>query len=354
MKITILALSSLLASAAAVQARTVSTPEARQEYMRRGQVWQKVDVASMDTLNGPSGEGAYRLGEEVPCTYEEKDPAKPIGGHSKKFPCHDAAGVRLKIKYDPSTNKEIFGEVAGSRLFWALGFYAERMYSVKVLCKNCPQDPFKSSDGPRAERVFEPATSQKRLPGEQVVEGYDDGWTFDELAVVDEKAGGASKAQLDALKLLAVFANHGDNTPNQQRILCVPGDGRCLRPLLYVTDLGGTFGGEGFSTSFRGWSKKSAIWKDKKRCVADFRGTTDQFRDPKIGEAGRKPLPQALGAPGPRQIRNLFAGARFDVLDETEPPLAGKDGRSRKVTLDDWVRVFLDKREQIASAKCPE
>ena len=305
----------------------------------------------MDTLNGPVGGGSYKLSEEIPCRYEERDPKKPIGGHSPKFPCHDAAGNRLKVKYGAG-NPEVYGEVAATRLFWALGFYAERMYSVKILCDNCPVDPFVSSSTPRALRTFEPATVQKRLAGEELSETKDEGWTFDELEWVDETAGGAPKAHVDAFKLLAAMVNHGDNTPNQQRILCLEDDPDCRRPVLYATDLGSTFGGRDFMTSYRHWSKKKSVWKDAAKCVADFQGSTS-FRDPKISEAGRKFLSDLLERLSEAQIRDLFRGARLDLLGKQERPVPGPDGKVRPVGVDDWVRVFLKKREQIRSARCP-
>lgn len=341
----------LLLPPPAAEGRMVSS-EQRKDAIRRARVWRAVDTAALDTLNGPPGEGSYKLGQEVPCRYEERDPLKPIGGHSPKFPCHDAAGARLKVKYGAG-NPEVYGEVAATRLFWALGFPAERMYSVKIVCENCPVDPFVSSAAPRATRPFEPATIQKRLQGEELSETKDEGWTFEELDLVDEAAGGAPKAQVDALKLLAAMINHGDNTPNQQRLLCsLEEDPDCKRPLMYVTDLGSTFGGRDFMTSYRHWSKKTSVWKDAARCTADLTGSTD-FRDPKIGEAGRKFLADLLGKLSERQVRDIFRGARFDVLSKSERPVPGPDGKARPVVIDDWVRLFLKKREQIQSARCP-
>lgn len=343
----------LASTALPALARSVSRDE-RMLLLRRAQVWREVDPASMDLLNGPQSSGSYRFREEVRCTFEERDPAFPIGGHTKKFPCRDAAGTRLKVKYDPSQNTEIFGEVAGTRLFWALGFYAERMYSVRLTCMNCPKDPFASDAPPRAQRVFEPVTLQKRLEGDEVLSEELEGWTFDELDLIDAAKGGASKAQADALKLLSVFVNHGDNTHNQQRMLCPEGDARCQRPILYVTDLGGTFGGKGYFTSLRNWTRKSRIWKDSAACVADFEGMSQGYRDPRISEAGRAFLAGLIERLSEGQIRDLFTGARFDVLNEIELPLPDKNGKARKATIDDWVRVFMDKRNQILKAKCPQ
>jgi len=201
------------------EARIVSS-YVKKDIMRRSKVWHEVDVASMDMLNGPQGEGSYKFNQKVPCKYEEKDPRNPLGGHSPKFPCWDKAGNRLKVKYN---NTEVYGEVAATRLFWALGFYAERMYAVQIVCENCPKDPWKDKgDQKRATRTFKQATVQKRLQGEEISVNKWEGWSYDELELIDDRRGGSTRAEVDALKLLSVFVNHVDNTLNQQRILHKP------------------------------------------------------------------------------------------------------------------------------------
>ena len=52
-------------------------------------------------------------------------------------------GREVKVKYEQTGHyKEVFGEVLGTRIFWALGFYADRMIPVQVTCHKCPADPF--------------------------------------------------------------------------------------------------------------------------------------------------------------------------------------------------------------------
>ncbi|MBI5595404.1 MAG: hypothetical protein HY928_04875 [Elusimicrobia bacterium] len=339
---------------AVLQAKVVS-PEERREVLRRAHVREDIDPSTRDLLNGPQGPGAYGSDAEVRCRYEEKDPKRPLGGHSKKFPCWTADGERLKIKYDGSANPEVFGEVAGSRLLWGLGFYAERLYSVKLVCENCPADPWTATaDSPRATRTFFPVSIQKRLKGTEVSETEEEGFTFDELGLVDESAGGSSPAEADALKLLAVFMNHGDNTANQQRLLCLEGDEACKRPIAYITDAGGTFGGKGYFTSYRNWAKKKSLWKDPSQCLADFETTSSRSRDPKVSEAGRALLSELLGKLSEKQIRDLFTGARFDALGKLDHPIVDEKGRSRPAVVEDWVKLFMKRREQISTASCPQ
>lgn len=325
------------------------------DHVRRAQVRVDVDPATMDLLNGPQGPGLYKLRSEVPCRYEEKDPLHPLGGHSPKFPCHTPDGRRLKVKYKPEANPEVYGEVIGTRLLWALGFYAERMSSVKIVCDNCPADPWTSTAAsPRAKRVIEPASVQEQLKGTEVSREVGVGWKFTELDLVNPELGGATRDEVDALKLLAAFMNHGDNTSNQQRLVCLEGDADCRKPALIITDIGGVFGGKGYFTSYRHWTKHEKLWKDPAQCVLDFKGTDANYKDPIISEGGRKLLAGLLGKLTEKQVKDLFLGARFDDFVKREPPFVGPDGKSRPLTVDDWVKAFLAKRTQITSVRCPQ
>lgn len=345
----------LVCLAALPAASKIVSSEERTEVLKRAQVRVPVDPSAMDLRNGPNEPGLYKSGEVVSCTYEEKDPKNPLGGHSKKFPCWTADKTRLKVKYGGGENPEIFGEVAATRLFWALGFYAERMSSVKLVCDNCPADPWTSTAAsPRAKRTFEPVSLQKRLPGTEISKTEGEGWTYDKLADIDPELGGATPAETDALILLTAFVNHGDNTPNQQRLVCPPGDDDCKKPIAYVTDLGGTFGGKGYYTSYKNWAKRANIWKDAKKCVADYTGTFEDFKDPVISEEGRKLLADLLDKLSEAQIRDLFLGARFDLLGKLDTPFIDEKGVSRQATVDDWTALFVKKRRQISEARCPE
>src|SRR6266853_297629 len=114
----------------------VLSPEARLVAMRRAQVWKATPVPAMDLKAGPQGPGAFAPNETVTCDYFEKK----MGGRSPKFACKLAKDDELKVKYGKE-NGEVYGEVAATRLLWALGFGADRMYPVKVNCRGCSADP---------------------------------------------------------------------------------------------------------------------------------------------------------------------------------------------------------------------
>jgi hypothetical protein len=97
------------------------------------------------------------------------------------------------------------------------------------------------------ERLFDPATIERKMPGHEFEP--DSSWSWTELDKVDPQQGGAPLAHRDALKLLAVFLQHTDTKPQQQRLLClderVPAEGPttvCEHPFMMTSDLGLTFG----------------------------------------------------------------------------------------------------------------
>ena len=50
----------------------------------------------------------------------------------------------VKVKFGADDN-EVYAEVAATRLMWALGYYADSWFSVRVECHNCPENPISGS-----------------------------------------------------------------------------------------------------------------------------------------------------------------------------------------------------------------
>src|SRR4029077_20051397 len=96
-------------------------------------------------------------------------------------------------------------------LFWALGFGAERMYPLRVACKGCPPAILHETDV---------ASVERKMPGTDIDTPHIKGWAWPELDLVEPAAGGAPRAQRDALKLLATLIQHTDSKPEQQRLIC--------------------------------------------------------------------------------------------------------------------------------------
>lgn len=336
----------------------------RKEYLRKGKVWHKNDIPKMNILAGPQNEISVPPEQEVTCKFVE--PRTRSTGFSPKFKCKLNNGTTIRVKY---SSRETYSEIAATRLMWALGFYADEVYPVKLRCLGCPKNnpSHPAKDEPRIEMVFEDAIIERNFPGEEIGEFRDEGWKWEELDQVDPRFGGSSRAEVDALKLLAVFLQHSDSKPPQQRLACYENDldsrvlrQICKQPVLMVQDLGATFGisapkVEAFSSMYlRGWESEP-IWKtdlersEKGFCVGNVVPSLGgDLHDPEISEEGRKFLSDLLNQLTDEQIADLFVVARAGKIDET----VSDQGHKRDVTIDDWVRVFKRKRQEINDHHC--
>ena len=115
---------------------------------------------------------------------------------------------------------------------------------------------------------------------------------------------------------------------------------------MLIHDVGLTFGKASLfnrasvsGVNVTGWAGTS-IWDDQGRCVGrlseSLRGT---LRNPVISEAGRKFLADLPVQLSDVQLRDLFEVARFPQRSH--------------VGVDEWIRVFKLKRNEIISASCP-
>lgn len=343
------------------------TSQARVALIRRAHLWRPTNIPKMNVRVGPAHPGAFKPDELVTCDYRDKE----MTGRSPKFTCVIGPDDEVKVKFGED-NGEVYGEVATTRLLWALGFGADYLYPVRVVCRGCPNTlggrPYASEN----ERFFDPAAIERKMPGHELL-GHDVvGWSWTELDVVSEGDGGAPKAHRDALKLLAATLQHTDSKAEQQRLLCLDDPtkgeagkinaarGACATPFMMLNDVGLTFGRANYpndnalgSVNFERWAK-SPVWKDAKSCTADIGGSaTGTLKDPVISEEGRRFLAGLLAKLTDRQLHDLFEVARFDRRsraphEEVDKP-ADKPGTA---TIDEWVSAFKQKRDEIASRRC--
>jgi hypothetical protein len=327
------------------------TGGARLATLRAAHVWAPTDIPSMNVREGPSGPGAFPPGDLVECRFIPRS----FDGSTPKFECALDGVDEVKVKYGRA-NGEVYAEVAASRLLWALGFGADRMYPVHVRCRGCPTD--ENGVPTTSEQVeFDTAVIERRFAGEEVTAGPERGWSWPELELVDERAGGAPPAHRDALKLLVAMLQHTDNKPEQQRVVCfssirpTPEGAACAEPFLLVQDVGKMFGRADYlnrdplaSVNLRAW-QAVPVWADAKRCIARLDvSVTGTLHNPRIGEAGRAFLASLLDQLTDAQLLDLFDVARFD-----RRVIAGQPSAS----IESWVTAFKDKRRQIDETRCP-
>jgi hypothetical protein len=340
-----------------------ATPVQREEALAAARVWlaPAVPTASVDFSANPRGPGGFDPSQDVECTFKPKK----TSGTTPKFYCTLPDGDTVKVKYG-EPNGEIPSEIAATRLLSALGFPTDRMYRVRsVRCTGCPPLPQQALQcldegapeavclqGASGSRVvtFHHAAIERPYPARKIEASRDQGWSWYELEKIDPQRGGSSRAEVDALRLIAVLIAHWDNKGANQRLVCPDGktrpDGSCAQPLAIIQDLGAAFGPK--RMDLLNW-RNVPMWTDARACrvsmaTLPFRGAT--FTDRQISEAGRQFALKLLRGLSPAQLNTLFEAAGVTsfghVLTEAHHTQA-------------WTDAFVAKVDAIAAAgPCPQ
>jgi hypothetical protein len=334
--------------------KRVVTDEQRADVLRRATVWRAprtpVGRAALDGDN---------LGE-LSCKFAIDD----VGGTSPKFDCELENGEEVRIKY--GNGPEALAETAATRLLRALGFGADEVTLVQRLrCYGCPKEPFsvlKAVEITRAEPLFERVVNydsyeefewvalERKMDARPIQTDKLEGWSFFELDAVMADQGGAPRAHIDGLRMMAVLLAHWDNKSENQRIVCLsrdwPEEQPCPTPFLLLQDVGASFGPT--KMDFDAWAQVP-VWQDRATCTVSmstlpFEGAT--FGRATITESGRQFIGGLLTQLSDQQLTALFTKARFG-----EPR-----GMMMTVTpVAEWVRVFKQKVKAITDGPaCPE
>ena len=332
--------------------RVVSEP-VRHDALTRARVWPEPSPPVADDL--------FRAAtiDEIDCRFV----VTSLGGTTPKFDCALASGETIRVKY--GSGSEIPSEAAATRLVRALGFAADTITLVKRLrCHGCPLEPFTTLKTAAAvhagelyskaidyaeHRDFEWVAVERKYDGAPIETATQQGWSFRELEQVSASKGGAARAHVDALRLMAAFLAHWDNKADNQRLVCVsrewPAGAPCPEPMLVLQDLGAAFGPR--KVDLDGWSR-TGIWGDRTTCRLSMRGLPYDgatFSDVRIGEPGRQLFASRLRQVSEAQAADLFAGARFDqkrgLFSDVRP-------------VDDWVRAFKTRVAMVSDGPpCP-
>ena len=303
-------------------------------------------MRTLDLRHGPPGRGAFGPDALVRCAYVPPPDAATFSGATPKFLCRrNRDDDVFKVKWG-AENGEVYADVAGTRLSWALGFPTDRVYPVRVACTGCSDDPWNDPalHPGHVPPIFAPAIAERAFDGRTIEEHPHQGWTWAELAHVDPARGGASRMHVDALRLLAAFIQHRDSKADNQRLVCPSGRVArtatgldCSHPVLLIDDLGSAFGGPSLTATHKmtlgAWAGRP-VWADPARCIANVTSELDA-RDgldrPQIGEAGRRFLARLLAALNRDQIAALFAAARADQRGGVSQWVATFERRRREI-----------------------
>jgi hypothetical protein len=336
----------------------------RDAALAAARVWfpPAVPAGNVDfSLNTP-GPGGFDPHADVDCTFL----LEPISGMTPKFMCTLPGGDRVKVKYaEAIPNGEVSSEIAATRLLAALGFPTDRMNRVhSVKCHGCPPLPQQALQclekgepakvclqGASADRVvtFQDALIERPLEGKKIEATKDQGWSWYELDKIDPKAGGSSRTEVDALRLMAILLAHWDNKGANQKLLCPPGKSRpddsCAAPIAAIGDLGAELGPT--RVDLVSWAKRP-MWVDAASCRVSMKGLPYDgatFKDQQITESGRQLAVKLLRQLTPQQLNTLFEASGVTAFPHIAA--AAKEPQN-------WTDAFLDKVNQIAAAgPCP-
>ena len=328
--------------------------QTRLDAMRRARVfaYPARAIRGVDFTKTPHDANPYDLDPRfVECTYAPK----ATKATSPKFDCELPGGEVVKVKYE---TLEIQAEVAATRLLAGLGFGVDHVTLVERLrCHGCPADPFRTrraleyfsigflldrSRDSSATHDFEWVAVERRFPGRAFEIGNFTGWHVNELHEVDPRRGGATREEIDALRLMVLLLGHWDNKLDNQRLVCreEPGGEEshrpCRDPLLVIHDLGATFGDR--RVDLATWQDQQ-IWSGGPGCKGG------PFVPAEITEAGRQFTVQRLQQLSVDQLTTLFRASRFPDPLTGEVPAAD---------VSPWVQTFLSKVREIADRDpCP-
>ncbi len=366
------------------------SPKDRLQAMHDAALFAPTTVATADIMAGPAQDKKQfqlHFNDKVICDFAT--PGSKMGGNTPKFECKitsvesvngqvqtltaDMDEQPVKVKFGADDN-EVYAEIVSTRLMWALGYYADAWFPVRVECHNCPENPM-SGSGAAGTRTYDPATIVRKFSWNKMTEAGKDeeGWSWKEL----DTDNGRPTYERDGLKLLAAFIQHSDNKPPQQRLVChkvdvntstTPYTTTCDKSVMLVQDVGATFGTGGAFTSndsakmnLKGWSNQK-LWSkvgtdgSPKQCEAILHKSLtakDGLDNPQISEDGRRFDAGLMCQLTDQQILDLFKASRASAM----PEYHNKDG-SFKTGFDEasieqqWVQAFKNKREQLAAGRC--
>ena len=387
----------------------ISSAEQRLRYLATAKIWSDPGDVTPEMVQAGRPlkqqsevlEAALR-GQPLSCSFAK--PGKELGGNTPKFACVLPDGATIRVKYSDGSkdgNREIFSAVAAAKLMWALGFVSDPIYPIVLDCQDCPANPM-SGEGARAKRSYL-ATFQPELSRLVMVDGddADQGWRWGEVdeAIANLPEGpqrARQRTHFDALTLLAVFIQHGDRKPEQQRLECRsaldpsageaqplrgddggppvfferPDGSACSEPVIALQDIGATFGGAGRTSkstakmNLKAWTNRPVFKSEKPSSSGDLpecRGNLTISMaagksgrgDPRIGEAGRAFLQDRLLLLTDAHVRALMATARVENLSEPQEWRDPSTGTSYGGS-DAWVAAFKDKVRQITERRCAQ
>lgn len=285
----------------------------------------------------------------------------------------------FKIKYlkpaYPSHNprfNEVFTSVAASRLMWVLGFPADPTYPAgSASCIGCTDDPFgkkltdNTSSLQDAPTVFKVVSAERELPWDEINPENDETWSWTDAASAYSTGdwNHQQKLEYDAYRLALGLIHYHNALPQQNRLDCAQWNEQatghskiCRKPVIYVHDLGSTFGkkrsgldlfGTNPRGSFSAWEPQT-VFVNPENC--ELRDTL--LGDKQVLKDAQDIMIQRLAKLDRDTVESIFRAARFNMMDQKQVNRLRAKGSQNvdEAALDEWTDVFMQREDEIRSA----
>ncbi len=292
---------------------------------------------------------------------------------------HEIKADHFKIKYlkppypdhNPRFN-EVFTAVATTRIMWILGFPADHVYPAGAAsCIGCTDDPFgkKLADNTAsvkdAPSTFKIVNAERDLPLDQIDPDNDETWSWTDAArfYSDGEWTHQQKVEFDAYRLALGLIHYYNALPQQNRLVCAEWDSTaegqtkiCKKPLIYVHDLGSTFGKKRsafdlFGTNPRGIFaayEPQTVFLNPANC--ELRATL--LGDKQVLKEAQDLMIQRLARLDRETVRSIFRVARFNMMDQKQVQRLRAAGSKNidEAVLDEWTNAFMKRIEEVRNA----
>ena len=208
---------------------------------------------------------------------------------------------------------------------------------------------------------------ERELPFDEIKPEGDETWAWTDA--VRFYSGGdwtrKQKVEFDAYRLALGLIHYFNALPQQNRLDCAewaPGGSgakgkTCLKPVIYVHDLGSTFGKKRGAFDMFGTNPRGVFSAWEPRTVFLNPGNCELraalLGDKQVLKEARDVMIQRLARLDAPTVKSIFRAARFNMVDQQQVKrLRARNTQNvDEAALDEWTNVFMKRIEEIRTAK---
>jgi hypothetical protein len=217
-----------------------------------------------------------------------------------------------------------------------------------------------------APTVFNVVSAERELPWDEINPDDDETWSWTDAAKFysDGEWTHQQKVEYDAYRLALGLIHYHNALPQQNRLDCAEwdpassGDSKvCRKPMIYVHDLGSTFGRKRSAFDFFGTNPRGSFsaWEPQTVFVhldnCELRATL--LGDKQVLKEAQDVMIQRVARLDHDTVKSIFRNARFNMMDQKQVRRLRASGAQDvdEAALDEWTNTFLKRVEEIRTVK---